>query len=170
LYIFGIIDYEIEKFTKNCKKDIRGSGFMRFNKKSKIVAMGILLTLAISSLVGCSSKDNSKEDNKTASSYENINAKETEDLLASGDDIAVVDVRTKDEYDMGHIDRAMHIDYDEFKDNFNKLDDYKDKTVLLYCRTGNRSEKAAKILEKNGFKKVYNAEDGVEEHDYKLVK
>ncbi|MDU1538383.1 rhodanese-like domain-containing protein [Paraclostridium tenue] len=143
---------------------------MKFTKKSKIFTMGIVLALTISSLVGCSSKEKSNEENKAASGYENINAKETEDLLASGDDIVVVDVRSKDEYDMGHIDRAMHIDYNEFNDNLSKLDDYKDKTVLLYCRTGNRSEKAAKILEKNGFKKVYNAEDGVEEHDYKLVK
>lgn len=143
---------------------------MKFTKKSKIFTISIVLALTISSLVGCSSKEKSNKENKATSGYENINAKETEDLLASGDDIVVVDVRSKDEYDMGHIDRAMHIDYNEFNNNLSKLDDYKDKKVLLYCRTGNRSEKAAKILEKNGFKKVYNAEDGVDEHDYKLVK
>ncbi|MCU9814195.1 rhodanese-like domain-containing protein [Paraclostridium sp. AKS73] len=43
-----------------------------------------------------------------------MNAKETEDLLATGDDIAVVDVRTKGEFNTGHIDKAMNIDFDNF--------------------------------------------------------
>lgn len=143
---------------------------MKKNKKFKALVMGLLLTLSIGSLVGCSSDKGSEEANKSTNNYKNINAKETEDLLASGDDIAVVDVRTKGEYDTGHIDRAMNIDFDDFQNNLTILDDYKEKPVLLYCKTGNRSEKAAKILKDNGFTEVYNATDGVEEHDYKLVK
>ena len=161
------------------------------------VKLGLIITAISLVLVGCNSntdKENTSNSNKpkfensysvlaekikgqngewprvVISEPKNINAKETEDLLASGDDIAVVDVRSKGEYDEGHIDRAQNIDFDDFENNLTILDDYKEKPVLLYCKTGNRSEKAAKILQKHGFKKVYNATDGVEEHDYKLVK
>ena len=143
---------------------------MKKNKKLKMLVMGLLFALSITNLVGCSSNKGNDTSSKSESSYKNINAKETEDLLASGDDIAVVDVRSKGEYDEGHIDRAQNIDFNDFENNLTILDDYKEKPVLLYCKTGNRSEKAAKILQKHGFKKVYNATDGVEEHDYKLVK
>ncbi|MGL5754651.1 MAG: rhodanese-like domain-containing protein [Paraclostridium sp.] len=143
---------------------------MKKNKKIKAVVLGLLLTFSIGTLVGCSQDKGSEDSSKSTKNYKNINAKETEDLIASGDDIAVVDVRTKDEYDTGHIDRAMNIDFDDFQNNLTILDDYKEKPVLLYCKTGNRSEKAAKILKDNGFTEVYNATDGVEEHDYKLVK
>ncbi|MEG2786236.1 MAG: rhodanese-like domain-containing protein [Romboutsia sp.] len=143
---------------------------MKKNKKIKTVVLGLLLTFSIGTLVGCSQDKGSEDSSKSTKNYKNINAKETEDLIASGDDIAVVDVRTKDEYDTGHIDRAMNIDFDDFQNNLTILDDYKEKPVLLYCKTGNRSEKAAKILKDNGFTEVYNATDGVEEHDYKLVK
>lgn len=141
---------------------------MKLNKKISVIIAGALITFSIGSLVGCTQK--SDKDDKTSAKYENINAKETEDLLATGDDITVVDVRTKGEFNTGHIDKAMNIDFDNFENNLTILDDYKEKPVLLYCKTGNRSEKAAKILEKHGFTKVYNATDGVEEHDYKLVK
>ena len=51
-----------------------------------------------------------------------------------------------------------------------EITDYRDKTVLVYCQTGNRSEKAAKELVENGFKNVKNATKGVGEYDYTLVK
>lgn len=46
----------------------------------------------------------------------------------------------------------------------------KNKDIILYCRTGNRSGQAAKILSENGFTKVYNSVDGVDEYDFDLVK
>ncbi|WP_373599372.1 rhodanese-like domain-containing protein [Paraclostridium bifermentans] len=143
---------------------------MKINKKFKVLTMGLLLSVSIGALVGCSSNDTASNDNKNSAKYENIDAKETEDLLASGDDIAVVDVRGKDEYSTGHIDKAKNIDLNNFENNLTILDDYKEKPVLLYCNSGKKSEDAAKILAEHGFKKVYNAADGVKEHDYKLVK
>lgn len=143
---------------------------MKINKKFKVLTMVLLLSSSIVVLVGCSSNNTESNADKNSIKYENIDAKETEDLLASGDDIAVVDVRGKDEYDIGHIDKAKNIDLNNFENNLTILDDYKEKPVLLYCNSGKKSEDAAKILVENGFKKVYNAADGVKEHDYKLVK
>ncbi|MDR9418619.1 rhodanese-like domain-containing protein [Gracilimonas sp.] len=69
----------------------------------------------------------------------------------------IIDVRTQDEYDEGHL-AETDFQYDlmngEFQtqiDNFNK-----EETYYLYCRTGNRSGQAARIMRNAGFEKVYN--------------
>lgn len=69
----------------------------------------------------------------------------------------VIDVRTDEEYNEGHLAIADH-QYDlnngEFRENLDHLN--KSKTYYLYCRTGNRSGKAAKMMKDKGFEKVYN--------------
>lgn len=69
----------------------------------------------------------------------------------------IIDVRTKNEYDQGSIKEAL-TGYDltsgEFEEKLDSLD--KDKTYYLYCRSGNRSGKAAKLMTEKGFKNVNN--------------
>jgi len=71
-------------------------------------------------------------------------------------EVLLIDVRTPEEYKEGHLKYATNIDYKnkQFKDETAKLD--KNKTVYLYCRSGNRSGKSAEILRTQGFKSVYN--------------
>jgi phage shock protein E len=73
------------------------------------------------------------------------------------DEGIIIDVRTKNEYDQGSIKGAL-TGYDltsgEFEEKLDSLD--KDKTYYLYCRSGNRSGKAAKIMTEKGFKNVNN--------------
>lgn len=69
----------------------------------------------------------------------------------------VIDVRRKDEYDEGHLKMTAHqFDYltGEFQENIDELD--KNETYYLYCRSGNRSGKAARIMKSKGFEDVYN--------------
>jgi len=72
----------------------------------------------------------------------------------------LIDVRTPKEYADYHIPGAKMIDYknDNFKTEFEKLD--KKVPVLIYCRSGGRSGRAMKVLEKMGFK-VYNLDHGM---------
>ncbi len=73
----------------------------------------------------------------------------------------VLDVRTSDEYDDGHIEDAMNIDiyaYD-FKDRLRKLS--KDGKYLVHCRTGVRSCDATKIMKEMNFKEVYHMNEGI---------
>jgi len=72
-----------------------------------------------------------------------------------------VDVRTKEEYQTGHIKDALNIDVKDpnFKTNINKLD--KNKPVLVYCRSGKRSGDAAEILRGMGFTKIVSLEGGM---------
>lgn len=69
----------------------------------------------------------------------------------------VIDVRTKQEYNAGHL-KITDAQYDflngEFQDQIENFD--KNKTYYLYCRTGNRSGQAARIMQKEGFKNVFN--------------
>ena len=69
----------------------------------------------------------------------------------------VFDVRTTEEFNLGHIKGSINIDfYDEklFVDFFQKIN--KTKPIYIYCRSGNRSKKSSEILKKIGFVKVYD--------------
>jgi|SRR5210317_324806 len=76
----------------------------------------------------------------------------------------LVDVRTPDEYMSGAIEGAKNINYfsPQFLENINKLE--KDKPVVLYCRSGKRSAKAADNMIQAGFKEVYNVKGGYLEY------
>ena len=73
----------------------------------------------------------------------------------------VIDVRTPEEFQSGHIATARNINiYDvDFKAELEKLD--KEKPVFVYCKVGGRSAKAAKILQELGFTDVYDLQGGM---------
>ena len=77
----------------------------------------------------------------------------------------VIDVRTPQEFDGGHLDQAINIDW--FDSNFDtkiqKLD--KTKPVFVYCKTNGRSPRAARKLEELGFSKIYNMQGGLIQWD-----
>lgn len=74
----------------------------------------------------------------------------------------VIDVRTAKEVSEGMIDGAVNIDFnsDAFKVEMNSGKFDKNAAVMVYCRSGNRSGKAAELLKAWGFKKVYDMEGG----------
>ena len=69
--------------------------------------------------------------------------------------VTVVDVRTQDEWNTGHLEGALHIEWQDILQL--SLDINKDQKIYLYCRSGNRSGKATKILEDAGYINVINA-------------
>jgi rhodanese-related sulfurtransferase len=73
----------------------------------------------------------------------------------------IVDVRTPGEFSEGHIANAVNMDVtsDDFESKIATLD--KEKPVMVYCKAGGRSAKAAAILKENGFKKVYDLDGGM---------
>lgn len=76
-------------------------------------------------------------------------------------EVQIIDVRTQAEYQSGHLFDAENIDVNspEFEALIENLD--KNKPVCVYCKSGGRSAKAAKILEQKGFKKVYDLKGGI---------
>lgn len=76
-------------------------------------------------------------------------------------EIQLIDIRTPKEFADGHLEEAKLIDYyaTDFMNKMSKLD--KNKDLYIYCRSGNRSGKAAKKLESLGFPKIYDLEGGI---------
>ena len=73
----------------------------------------------------------------------------------------LIDVRTKTEFKQGHLKGAKQVDFlkpEAFEAYFKKIDTL--KPIYLYCRSGNRSLKAAKYLESVGFKEIYDLRGG----------
>ena len=93
-------------------------------------------------------------------------------LLSSivfSDEPLIVDVRSLEEVKTGIIQDAIHIKWTQIDKEINNIDITKDQPIYLYCRSGNRSGKAAVILEKIGFTNVINA-GGIDEAAKKLEK
>ncbi len=76
-------------------------------------------------------------------------------------DVVLLDIRTPKEFKDGHIEKALLLDYyaSDFVDRLKALD--RDKTYLIYCRSGNRSAKSLAIFEKLGFHRAYHMDSGV---------
>jgi len=72
----------------------------------------------------------------------------------------IIDVRTPSEFIHGHIPNAINIDYKDlnFITEINKL--RKNKPILIYCRSGNRSHEAGIIMDSLGFKRIYDLKGG----------
>lgn len=77
------------------------------------------------------------------------------------DDALVLDVREDKEYAEGHIPKAKHIPLGQLPGRLNELDKFKNKPVLVTCRSGQRSARACGILKKAGFETVYNQAGGI---------
>ena len=86
---------------------------------------------------------------------QSVTAPEVANIIADTTTVILVDVRTAEEYGLGHIENALNIDVkqDDFEETAIKTLP-KNKTVAVYCRSGRRSKKAAEILSKNGYKVI----------------
>ncbi|NND70988.1 MAG: molybdopterin-synthase adenylyltransferase MoeB [Rhodothermales bacterium] len=81
--------------------------------------------------------------------------------MESGDtDFILVDVRKPNEYQIANLDGTL-IPLHELNDRVGELDDYRDRDVILYCRSGVRSARAVEILQQHGFPSVYNLKGGM---------
>lgn len=81
--------------------------------------------------------------------------------LENDQNAVILDVRTQDEVDEGHIPEAIHLDIHkskEFIDGIKKLDP--EKNYYVYCRSGGRSGQACSIMNSLGFENAYNLSGG----------
>ncbi|HZJ83527.1 MAG TPA: FAD-dependent oxidoreductase, partial [Clostridia bacterium] len=76
------------------------------------------------------------------------------------DSSLILDVRTKEEYKTGTIPGSVNIPLDNLRDNIVKIQEYKDKEISVFCRSGERSYIAVRILMQLGFNKVKNLTGG----------
>jgi rhodanese-related sulfurtransferase len=83
-----------------------------------------------------------------------ISPAEVFQIIKNDEDYLIVDVRTKEEYDSGHLEGALLLPVQELEGRLDELP--MDKPIIVYCRSGNRSRTAANILIDNGFTMVYD--------------
>ena len=91
-------------------------------------------------------------DNQTASAA----SRETQAWQLIQQGALVIDVRTTGEYADGHLPAALHIPYQQIAERFAQLEIRKDRPVVLYCRSGNRSGIAEGILKQAGYTALHN--------------
>lgn len=94
-----------------------------------------------------------KEESKKAEYKKITPAQATEMML---EDVIILDVRTQAEYDEGHIPNALLLPNSEINSRAEKVLPNKEQAILVYCRSGRRSEQAVKALVKLGYMNVYD--------------
>ena len=117
--------------------------------KKTILAIASLVSAALF-LTACSSD----------SAAQKVSPKEFSEVIADPT-IVILDVRTPQEFAEGHLANAINIDFQsgKFEQEIASLD--KTKTYAVYCRSGNRSGQAVKVMAKAGFTSLYDMDGGI---------
>ena len=123
-----------------------------------------LLAASLTLLSGCA-LSRAKEDK---AAYQKISAEEAYEMMAS-QEVVVVDVRTQEEYNGGHIENAVLVPNESIGSEMPEVLPDKEATLLVYCRSGRRSKDAAEKLLALGYQSVYDF-GGVIDWPYALVK
>jgi rhodanese-related sulfurtransferase len=77
------------------------------------------------------------------------------------DDALMLDVREDNEWAVGHIPNARHIRLGQLSEQLSQLEKFKDKPIVVYCRSGHRSGRACALLKKSGFTNASNLAGGI---------
>jgi len=128
------------------------------SKKLETLVLSGILVIGVALLGGCAERITAIQ------AIKDISLKEVYDLIGKNKDnqsFIIIDVRTPEEFANEHIENAVNLDYysEKFRDELNKLD--KEKTYLIYCRSGNRSGKALSMMRELGFREAYNMLGGI---------
>lgn len=110
----------------------------------------IFLFLAVMMLTACGQDI----ENNQGAVYVNITAEESKKIMDSEEGYIILDVRTQEEYDHGHIPGAILIPNTEIEDRAEEVLTDKDQLILVYCRSGRRSQLAAEALVELGYTNI----------------
>ena len=135
---------------------------LKINKRFLIALLTFTLPFGC---VGCSNGGSAD----TPATYEQISGAEAKALMDSESGYIIIDARTQEEYDEGHIPGAILIPEYEIADRAEKELPDKDQLILVYCRSGRRSKIAAEELVKLGYTNVKEF-GGIIDWEYEIVK
>ena len=110
----------------------------------------IFLLLAVMMLTACGQDIN----NDQGAVYVNITAEEAKAIMDNEEGYVILDVRTQEEYDQGHIPGAIVISHEEIAEKAEDVLADKDQLILVYCRSGRRSKIAAEALVELGYTNI----------------
>ena len=110
----------------------------------------VFLLLAVMMLTACGQA----KENDQGAVYVNITAEEAKQLMDTEEGYIILDVRTQEEYDQGHIPGAIVISREEIEEKAEEVLTDKDQLILVYCRSGRRSKIAAEALAELGYTNI----------------
>ena len=110
----------------------------------------IFLLLAVMMLTACGQD----KENDQGAVYVNITAEEAKQIMDSQEGYIILDVRTQEEYDEGHIPGAIVISHEEIAEKAEEVLTDKNQLILVYCRSGRRSKIAAEALVELGYTNI----------------
>ncbi len=116
-----------------------------------LLIIGVLVAIT----TGCNSMKNGD-----SATVQPITAVELKEKMDASEDFLLLDVRQQDEYDFVNLDGTL-IPLGQLQQRLGEIDAYKDKEVVVMCRTGSRSGQAARILAREGFQNVFNLSGGI---------
>ena len=129
--------------------------------------MKILLIFALTALLLTACGQNHHQE--TVYMYVNITAEEAKEIMDTQQGYVILDVRTQDEYDQGHIPGAIVISHEEIEAKAESVLQDKNQLILVYCRSGRRSKIAAEALVKLGYTNIKEF-GGILEWPYEVEK
>lgn len=132
-------------------------------KNFMVLALSASLVIGVALTGGCV-RDETVTPETPTQIIEDITPQEAFTVIQNNQnnpDFVIIDVRTPQEFADGHIENVINIDFysETFRDELNILD--KDKTYLIYCRSGNRSGRTMPIMAELNFREVYNMLGGI---------
>ena len=110
----------------------------------------IHILLALILFAGCGQTN----ENTQEAVYMNITAQEAKEIMDTQEGYIILDTRTQEEYDEGHIPGAIVLPYDEVLEKAEGILTDKNQLILVYCRSGRRSKLAAEDLVKLGYTNI----------------
>ena len=110
----------------------------------------IFLLLAVMMLTACGQD----KENDQGAVYVNITAEEAKQIMDSEEGYIILDVRTQEEYDQGHIPGAILISHEKIAEKAEEMLTDKNQLILVYCRSGRRSKIAAEALVELGYTNI----------------
>ena len=113
---------------------------------NKIISL-LLVLCAVLSLTSCGAENE-------GNTYEQISQAEAKALMDQESGYIILDVRTEEEYNAGHIEGAILIPDYEVAEKAESILTNKDQLILVYCRSGRRSKLAAEELVKLGYTNI----------------
>ena len=113
-----------------------------------------VMLCSILGLTGCSNSVNTSNTASNSNTYQQITAEEAANMMQSETDYIILDVRTAQEYESGHIPGAVNLPNETIiSEAIQQLPD-KEQLILVYCRSGNRSKQASKKLVDLGYTNI----------------
>lgn len=101
--------------------------------------------------------------NKRGKNIESITYGQAKRILSRNEKSILIDVRSAQEYNEGHLKNAINIPLYELDKRADRELNDKNTIIILYCQTGNRSMKALELLRNKQYKNLYNIEGGLDE-------